>query len=147
MTVRAALAKTFSVYALLSLVVGAQAAILVFVRGFGNSKADVIAGSILGFVALVAFVGHTLLANWTITVPGSVVGVLTWVNGVAVALVAAGGMIVQYVGTVSPTLTPWVAVALQGAALVGSLIAGLFTASVARRVAPRGLPFDARAAR
>ena len=108
---------------------------------------DTVAGSILGGIALVAFVGHTFLATINIPVPAGVVSALAWVNGIAVALVAAGGMIVQYVGTVSPTLTPWVAVALQGAALVGSLIAGLFTASVARRVAPRGLPFDARAAR
>ena len=150
---RAALAKTFSLYSLLALIVGAQAAILVFVHHFGSPGVDTVAGTILGGVALVAFVGHTYLASVKITVPGDVLAALAWVSGVAVALVAASGIIVQYVGTVSPTLTPWVAVALQGFALVASLVAGLLHSSAVSlrasrwlsfvpQVAPRGLPLD-----
>ena len=68
---RAAIARTLNLYAFLSVLVGAQAAVLVFVHGFGNSQADVVAGSILGGIALVAFVGHTFLASISIPVPTS----------------------------------------------------------------------------
>src|ERR1035441_1792151 len=129
----ASLRRTFSVYTLLSIVVGVQAAILVFVHGFGNPGADVVAGSILGGLAVIAVVGHTFLAGLTISVPGDVYRALTLINGAAVALVAAGGIVLQYVGTVSPTLTPWAALALQGSALVASVLAQLFRASAATR--------------
>jgi hypothetical protein len=141
------LRKIFSLYSLLTVVVGASAAILVFVHQFGNAGADTVAGSILGGISLVAFVGHAYLASVRITVPSNVLAALTWVSGIAVTLVAAGGVIVQYVGAVSPALTPWVAVALQGFALVGSLIAGLLHAQVASKAASLRLPFVPQAAR
>jgi hypothetical protein len=133
---RAALAKTINLYVFLSVLVGAQAAVLVFVRGFGNSQADVIAGSVLGFIALVAFVGHTYLASVSIPVPAGVYDVLSWVNGIAVTLVAAGGAILQYVSPY-PSLTPWVTLALGGGALFVSLFAGWFQNASAAELARR----------
>jgi hypothetical protein len=131
---RAALAKTLNLYTFLSVLVGAQAGILIFVHGFGNGQADVVAGSVLGFIALVAFVGHTFLASISIPVPADVYRVLSWINGVAVVLVAGTGAILQYVGVAAPAARPWVALGLQGGALIASLFAGWFGNVAARRL-------------
>ena len=126
--------RTLNLYTFLSVLVGLQAALLVFVHGFGNAQADVIAGCILGGIALVAFVGHTFLASINIPVPAGVYNALAWVNGVAVVIVAGGGAILQYVNVVAPGIRPWVALALQGSALVVSLFAGWFGNENAKRL-------------
>ncbi len=132
------LRKSFSLYSLLSVVVGAQAAILLFVHHFGSAGVDAVAGSILGGLAVLAVVGHVWLQSLVIGVPASVYGTLTKVMGAAVGILAAGGIVTQYVGTVTPTLTPVVAVILQGVALLTSLFAQLFKVSVAAKALRTG---------
>jgi len=135
----ATLRKTFSVYTLLSLLVLSQAAILVFVHRFGNQGVDTICGSVLGFLAVLSIVGHTWLASLTITVPANVYSILQSVNTVLTTLLGFSGLITQYVGSATPTLTPYVATILMGASLVTGFFANLFKTSSALRAQRQSL--------
>lgn len=119
----ATLTRTVHPYALLSLVIGAQGAILVFVHGFGNPGWDAVCGSILAGLAVLATVGHAWLSGLTLDVPQAVFDVLGKFNGALVTLLAGSGMIVQYVGSTAPQLTPLLSLVLQGLALLASLFA------------------------
>jgi hypothetical protein len=127
--------RKFSLYNLLSVIGGAQAAILIFVHDFGNPGVDVVAGSILGGLAVVSFVAHTWFASLVITVPSGVYSFLQTADGIVVTVLASSGIITQYVGSVSSALTPWVALILQGGALVAGLFANLFKTTAALRAA------------
>jgi len=123
--------KKFSLYQLLAIIVGAQGAILLFVGGFGSAGADTVAGSVLMGLGVLAFVGHYYFQSIIISVPQTVYQALAWTVGILTTLVTASGMIVQYAGTVAPGLRPWVALILQGAALIASLFSQLFAAQTA----------------
>jgi hypothetical protein len=132
-----AVLQRFSLYQLLAVIIGVQAAILTFVHGFGNPGADVVAGSILGGVAVVVAVGQNYLKSVIISVPAGVYGALMWVDGLLIAILAAGGMILQYTTAVAPSLRPWAALLLQGTALIASVFSQLFQAQAALRAAAK----------
>jgi hypothetical protein len=129
----ASLKRSFSLYSLLAVLIGAQGAVLLFIHNFGSAGADSVCGSILLGLGVLAFIGHGLLASVNIPVPAGVYNLLLRANGVVVIILAATGTITQYVGTNIPALTPTVAVILQGLALAASLFAGLIKVTVSRR--------------
>jgi hypothetical protein len=129
--------RKITVYQILALVIAAQGAILGFVHGFGNARADEEAGFVLMGLGIFAFVGHTYLVNVIISIPAGVYAYLSWIDGLLVAVLAAAGMIVQYTTLVDPGLVAWVALTLQGAGLVTSLFAQLFAAQTAKAVAAK----------
>ena len=127
--------RTISVYSIIALVAGANGGILIFVHNFGNANVDVVAGSILAGLAFLSIVAHAFLTAWVIDIPATVYTELQGLDTAVVAVLTAGGMIVQYSGTVSAALTPLVSLILQGVALLGSLLAGFFEATTAKRLA------------
>lgn len=128
-------AQYISVYSLLSVVMGAQGAVLTFVHSMGNPQWDTVCGSVLMGLAVLAAVAHTYLNSLTIGIPAGVYHDLQVVDSVLVTLLGGSGIVIQYVSSVSPTLTPLLATLLQGLALLASLFAALFKATSATKAA------------
>ena len=85
----ATLKRSFSLYSLLAVLIGSQAAVLTFVHHFGSPGADAVCGAILGGLAVLAVIAHGALSSVTIDVPSGTYAVLLRVNGAVVGVLAA----------------------------------------------------------
>lgn len=127
--------RAINLYALLALVIAAQGAILAFVHDFGSPEADVVLGAALAGLGVLAAVGHVWLQGLVIDVPAPVYASLLGIFGAATTLLAGAGMVTQYVGSVDPALTPWVAAIFQGMSLLAGLFAQAFHVQASQKAA------------
>jgi len=131
---KAALQK-FSAYQLVAAIIFVSAAITAIVHHFGNAGADQVAGAMLAGLAGLAVVAQGWLKSWIITIPANFVSTLSAVDAAVVVILGGGGIVLNYTGTWFPSLTPWVSLLLQGAALFVALFSQLFRAQTALRAA------------
>ncbi len=123
------LGKKFNIYTLLTVILGAQGAIMTVT---GNSR---LVGAALAGLGVIVVPLHGYLSGLVISVPASVYAIALKVYAVLIGLTGAAAVINQWVLSYSPGLKGEVTLALSVAALVASIMAQAFHISASKKAA------------
>jgi len=126
------LAKKFNVYTLVTVVLGAQGAIMAIT---GNNR---LIGSALAGLAVIVVPLHGFLSGLVVSVSASEYALALKVYAGLVALTGAAGLVNQFVLSYAPGLRGEVTLALAAAALLASLMAQIFHAAASKAVVAHG---------